>query len=182
MSNAFLGQISMFAGNFAPRNWAFCNGQLLNISQYTALFSLLGTYYGGNGSTNFALPDLRSRVPVHEGQGLGLSPYAIGQNGGAADVTITLAELPQHIHALNGSQTPATAAVIGTGVVPGTPTAGTTPEFYANPVSGQPALTMYNMDPRTCTPAGGNQPHTNLMPSLCITFIIALSGIYPSRN
>ncbi len=178
----YLGQISMFGGNYAPQGWAFCNGQLLAINQYQALFSLLGTTYGGNGTQNFALPNLVSRLPVHVGQGLGLSSYALGQVGGADPVTITAQTMPGHTHTLNATQTQANATAIGTSVLPGKPTAGSDPRFYAFQPSGQPALTMIALAGGAVGNSGGSQPHTNLMPSLCITFIIALQGVYPSRS
>lgn len=167
MSQPFLGEIILFAGNFAPRGWAFCNGQILAIAQNQALFSLLGTTYGGNGQTTFALPDLRSRVPVHAGQGPGLSDYALGQNGGTETVTLLVSELPQHTHrqpATNGEQTtnrpdgalPAAGGVYGE-------------------VSDGSLLTQ-------TSPAGGSQPHNNVQPYLTLNYIIALEGIFPSRN
>ena len=182
MSQVFIGQISMFGGNFAPRNFAFCNGQLLAISQNQALFSLLGTTYGGDGRTTFALPDLRSRLSVHVGQGPGLSNYTLGQTGGGAVETIIAATMPAHNHTLQATQTIATTATIGTSVLPGQPTVGSPPGFYAVAQAGQPPLIPQQLDAATCSIAGGSQPHTNLMPSLCITFIIALQGIFPSRN
>lgn len=181
MTNVFLGQITMFGGNYNPRGFAFCNGQTLPIAQNQALFSLLGTTYGGNGTTTFALPNLQSRLSVHQGQGPGLSSYALGQNGGTPDVTLTAQTIPTHTHPLSATNTPATSATI-TGNLPAVPTAGTTPEFYAKAGAGDPPLIPHPMDPGSCSTVGGSQPHTNLMPSLCITFIIALQGIFPSRN
>ena len=167
MSEPFLGEIILFAGNFAPRGWAFCNGQILSIAQNTALFSILGTTYGGNGVTTFALPDLRGRVPVHPGQGPGLSQYDLGQVGGSETVTLSVNELPQHTHrqpATNAEQTtnrpngalPARGGVYGA-------------------VSDDSLL-------GPTTPAGGNQPHNNIQPYLALNYIIALEGIFPSRN
>ena len=180
MTNVFLGQIAMFGGNYAPRLYAFCNGQTMGIAQNTALFSLIGTYYGGNGVTTFALPDLQSRLPIHTGQGPGLSPYAIGQVGGAANITITTQTMPAHTHMLQATPAQATANTIGPSVVPGQPTAGNPPSFYVAP--GSPAPLPEVLASGVCGVTGGNQPHSNLMPSLCISFIIALQGIYPSRN
>jgi microcystin-dependent protein len=183
MSTPFLGQISMFGGNFAPRGWAMCNGQLLNISQYTALYSLIGTTYGGNGTTNFALPNLVSRLPVHIGTGLGLSPYVLGQTGGADAVTITTATMPTHLHTLNATQALGSTGTIAANLLPAQPTGPiASPEFYAAPVSGQQPPTPQAMAGGACSMTGGSQPHTNMMPSLCITFIIALQGAYPSRS
>lgn len=182
MTNVFLGQIDMFGGNFAPRGFAFCNGQLMSISQNSALFALIGTTYGGDGVTTFALPDLRSRLPVHQGQGPGLSNYNLGQSGGSSTVTIDNSTMPMHVHTLNATQTIANATTISNTVLPGQPTNGSPPAFYAGPVSGQPPLTPHPMNAGACSTAGGSQPHSNLMPSLCVTFIIALQGIFPSRN
>jgi microcystin-dependent protein len=184
MTNAFLGQISMFAGNFAPRGTALCNGQILNIQQNTALFSLLGTTYGGNGQTTFALPDLRSRLPVHQGQGQGLSSYSLGQAAGVPNVTIDQSTTPTHFHTFNASTSAANtiSATIANNLVPGTPSV-TNAELYANPPQPQqPPLIPHTMAPGVVSTVGGSQPHTNLMPSLCISFIIYLQGIFPSRN
>ncbi len=160
-----------------------CNGQLLNISQYSAPFSLLGTAYGGNGTTNFALPNLVSRLPVHIGTGLGLSQYVLGQVGGTDTVTITTQTMPMHSHSLNATQSLASTGTISTNLLPARPTGPiANPEFYAAPVSGQQPPVPKTMAGGTCTMTGGSQPHTNMMPSLCITFIIALQGAYPSRS
>jgi microcystin-dependent protein len=167
VSEPFLGSIILFAGNFAPRGWAFCNGQLLSIAQNTALFSLLGTTYGGDGQTTFALPDLRGRAPIHAGQGPGLQSYVLGQFGGEETVTLTSAELPPHAHvqpATNDQQTtnrPNGALPARGGV-------------YANESDGS-AL-------HPTSSAGGGQPHDNRSPYLALNYIIALEGIYPSRN
>lgn len=181
MSESYLGQIVMFGGNFAPRNFAFCNGQLMNISQNAALFSLIGTFYGGDGISTFALPDLRSRVSVHEGQGTGLSPYQIGQAAGTPQVTLIGSQMPSHPHSLNATAATATANTVG-GNLPAQPTAGSPPEFYAQPVSGKTPPTPVQLAGGVCGNAGGNLPHDNLMPSLCISFLIATAGLYPSRN
>jgi microcystin-dependent protein len=186
MSNAFLGQITMFAGNYAPRSTAFCNGQLLAISQNQALFALLGTTYGGNGQTTFALPNLQSQLPIHQGQGPGLSSYNLGQTSGTPNVTLDQNTTPTHTHALSATTATATTATIGNTVLPGQPTVATapsTPAFYAFQGSQPlPTLVPHPMAAGACSTAGGSQPHTNLMPSLCITFIIYLQGIFPSRN
>jgi microcystin-dependent protein len=181
MTNVFLGQITMFGGNYNPRGYAFCNGQTLPIAQNQALFSLLGTTYGGNGTTTFALPNLQSRLSVHQGQGPGLSSYVLGQNGGVPTVTIDQSTTPTHIHSLNATAANATTATIGNTVLPAQPTAGTPPGFYATSQAGA-LLDFKALNPAACSTVGGSQPHTNLMPSLCITFIIALQGIFPSRN
>jgi microcystin-dependent protein len=182
MSNVYLGQIMLFGGNFAPKGFAFCNGQQLSIAQNQALFSLLGTTYGGNGQTTFALPNLQSRLPIHQGQGPGLSGYQLGQTGGVPNVTIDISTMPLHTHLLNATQATATTPTIANTVLPGQPTTGTPPEFYAQQVSGQPLLIPHVMNPGACGITGAGLPHSNLMPSLCITFVIALQGIFPSRN
>lgn len=180
MSTPYIGQISMFGGNFAPRGWAFCNGQLLAINQYQALFALIGTTYGGNGVSTFALPNLVSRLPVSQGTGGGLSTYVLGQSAGTDTVTITTQTMPAHSHVLNATRSAANTNKVGNTALPGTP--GGTGLFYASASSGQPALNTYNMAAGAVSSVGGNQPHNNLMPSLCITFIIALTGLFPSRS
>ena len=177
MSEPFIGQIMMFAGNFAPRDWAFCDGQLLSIAQNTALFSILGTTYGGNGQTTFALPDLRGRVPIQQGQGPGLSPYILGQASGVENVTLLISNIPAHTHSLGASS--------GQGDSPSPE--GAVPAVTVDPNSQQP-LNSYASTPNTSMAAtsvglaGGSQPHTNIQPYLSINFIIALEGIFPSRS
>jgi len=171
MANPFLGEIRMFAGNFAPLDWALCNGQLLPIAEYTALYNLLGTTYGGDGESTFALPNLQSRVPIHQGEGAGLSPYVIGENGGAETVTLTVAQIPAHTH-------PAQASSAGSG------SSDPTNNFWAS----SPATKQYSpgtnaqMKSGAMGQTGGNQPHDNMLPFLVVNFIIALFGIFPSRN
>lgn len=184
MASPYLSQILMFGGNFAPKNYAFCNGQLLSIQQNAALFSLLGTTYGGNGTTTFGLPNLQSSLPPSFGQGPGLSNYNLGQVGGTPNVTLTQATVPPHQHFMmattNASAT--TSSAISNSVVLGTPSASGA-DLYANPpTSGQPSLIPHVLAAGVCSTVGNNQPHSNLMPSLCITFCIALVGIFPSRN
>jgi microcystin-dependent protein len=171
MSNPFLGSITLFAGNFAPRGYMFCQGQLLAISQNSALFALLGTIYGGDGQTTFALPNLAGRAAVHQGQGPGLSNYVIGQSTGVENVTLTSNQLPSHSHIVNAS----IAATIG---------AGPAGAVWAQPSSGLPYAAAPNvaMNPAALTSSGGNQPHENMMPFLVLNFIIAVEGIFPSRN
>jgi len=172
MSEPFVGEIRMFAGNFAPRGWAFCDGQLLAVSQNDALFSLLGTIYGGDGRTTFGLPDLRGRIPLHQGEGPGLSPRRLGSKGGAEKETLTTNQLASHSHDWKASTADATA------------------EAPAGKVMAKPVnLRIYRAESQTVGLAssvlgntGGTQPHTNLMPTLCVHFILALVGIYPSRN
>lgn len=182
MSQPYLGQITMFGGNFAPRGYALCDGQLLSINQYSALFSLIGTIYGGNGTTNFALPNLQSRLSNHMGRGPGLSLYALGQSAGEPAVTITSSTMPGHTHMLYASAGLANTGTVGSSVAPATSTGSHTAAFYATEKTGEPPLTKHAMAAAACNPSGGNLPHDNLMPSLCITFIIALQGIFPSRN
>ena len=177
MSEPFLGEIRMFGGNFAPTGWALCQGQLMSIQQNAALFSILGTTFGGNGTTTFALPDLQGRVPVSQGQGPGLSPYTPGQAAGSENVTLQQSQMPAHTHSANGNS----------GAANQTSPAGS---VWAAPLdSGGGAGTGYSnaapnaaMSPAAIGLAGGNQPFSVIQPYLCVTFIIALNGIYPSRN
>jgi microcystin-dependent protein len=169
MSEPFLAQIMMFGGNFAPRGWALCNGQILPIAQNTALFSLLGTTFGGNGQTTFALPDLRSRVPVHPGQGPGLSNVSLGEAGGGETVTLTQNEMPQHAHLVAASNGGTTASRPANNFL----AAGGS---YTNASDGT------TMNPAMVGVAGGSLPHENRQPYLGVNFIIALEGIFPSRN
>ena len=172
MSEPFVGEIRMFAGNFAPRGWAFCDGQLLAVSQNDALFSLLGTIYGGDGRTTFGLPDMRGRIPIHAGHGPGLSERRLGAKGGAEQVTLTVNQMPSHGH-------PARAdTAIGTEANPsGNVTATSTAvDIYFDGTANS------NMSSEAITHVGGSRSHTNLMPYLCVHFIIALFGNYPSRH
>lgn len=171
MSEPFIGEISMFAGNFAPRGWAFCQGQILSIAQNSALFALLGTTYGGNGQTTFALPDLRGRAPVHLGQLSGGAFYTQGESAGAEAVTLTEAQVPAHNHTLAVGATGTQASPSG-GLPGATPArdfrysdAATNATLYAGTISSPAA-----------------QPHENRSPVLALNFIIALEGIFPSRN
>jgi microcystin-dependent protein len=168
----------MFGGNFAPRQWAFCNGQLMSIAQNQALFALIGTTYGGDGIQNFALPNMISRLPLHFGQGPGLSSYALGQNGGATDIMLTQSMMPLHSHALNAAKVSASQNSIQSNSLPAQPTAGSPPEFYASGAG----LTIETLAPGTVLSSGLSQPHNNMMPSLCVSFLIALEGLFPSRN
>ncbi len=175
MLEPYLGQISLFAGNFAPRGWAFCDGSLLPIAQYSTLFSFIGTIYGGDGRTNFALPDLRGCAPVMFGQGPGLSDYPQGQKGGVPAVTLTAAQMATHTHAPLGSNNPG---------------ATTNPEnaVWASSRRGQGSLYVDRlstppvslpMSPQATGQVGGNQPHNNLPPYLALNYIIALQGNPP---
>ena len=173
MSESFIGEIRMFAGNFAPSGWALCDGQLLSVSQHDALFSLLGTSYGGDGRTTFALPDMRGRIPIHAGSGPGLSPRSLGTAGGSEQETITIGQLPSHGHPLQ------TIDETATEISPENRMLGRTTAGAAAAYTG--VLTPQAMNSESISYAGDDQPHTNLMPYLCIHFIIALTGIYPSR-
>jgi microcystin-dependent protein len=172
MSEPFVGEIRMFAGNFAPRGWAYCDGQLLAVSQNDALFSLFGTIYGGDGRTTFGLPDLRGRVPIHAGSGPGLSSRRIGAKGGAEMVTLTTNELPSHTHPVKGTNDAAEA----TEPAGNLPAQSTTIDLY---VTAAPTV---DFNAAAIPGVGGSQSHSNLMPFLCIHFIVALFGIYPSRS
>ena len=179
MSSPYLGEIRMFAGNFAPFGWALCQGQLLAISQNTALFSLLGTYYGGNGTTNFALPDLRSRIPLGQGTGTDGNTYVIGEMSGEEQVGVTSGNLPSHGHPLNAR------TVVGTTNSPSN-------AAFAEPTEGGRAVvdyyatvgTVVSTAPVTDTGGGTTSTiyHDNISPSLAMNYIIALQGVYPSRN
>jgi len=176
MADPFVAEIRIFPFNFAPRGWAWCDGQLMPLSQNTALFSLLGTTYGGDGKSTFALPDLQGRAPMYWDQGPGLSLHDIGETGGSETVTLLESEIPAHSHAMmaqtNPGQVNAPSAAVtlarsqgGSAYVPGSPT---------------PALV--NMADQTLTPAGGDQPHNNLQPYLTFYFNIALQGVFPPRS
>jgi microcystin-dependent protein len=183
MSQPFLGQISMFGGNFAPQGWAMCNGQIVPIAQNDALFSLIGTTYGGDGVSTFALPNLQSRVAIDQGNGGGLSPRVMGEAAGTEAVTLTTQQIPQHNHGFVCSTTTAVAggqAPAGT-LVPGTPSpAGS--RWFAYDDGSTPSPKPFKLENASLSMAGGNQAHENLMPTLCVTYIIALQGIFPSRN
>lgn len=177
-----LGEIMMFAGNFAPRGWAFCDGQLLAIAQNEALFALLGTIYGGDGRSSFGLPDLRGRAPIHAGNGPGLSSYRIGQRGGAETTTLTSAHLPSHSHALRGSTKEAIQAHPLEAALPTGPTnsRGRTTPLYATHQANEPPTE--NMHTASIGNTGGSQPFNNIMPYLTVNFCIALQGTFPSRS
>lgn len=172
MTDPFIGEIRIFAGNFAPRNWAFCNGQLISISQNTALFSLLGTFYGGDGRTTFGLPNLQGRHPIGQGQGPGLQPYTIGEVGGEERHSLIAGELPAHTHPLRGTTAPADTSSTG------------------GKVLGESARPAYNVSPPNVDLAveavgpgpGQGQPHENMAPYLAVSYIIALQGVFPARS
>jgi microcystin-dependent protein len=165
MSEAFLGEIRIMSFNFAPKNWAQCNGQLLPINQNQALFSLLGTMYGGDGRVNFALPNLQTRVPIHMGQG-----FTQGQAGGEQAHTLTISEMPAHTHSMSGSTTNADV------VSPVDNVLAQSSQLYG------PSSQVTSLDPSTNGSIGGSQPHPNLQPYLTLTFCIALIGIFPSQT
>jgi microcystin-dependent protein len=171
MAEAFMGEIRMMAFGFAPKGWAQCNGQLLPINQNQALFSLLGTMYGGNGQTNFALPDLRGRTPIHVGAG-----WTQGQRGGEESHTVNLGEMPAHSHFVQASSSGPDASGGNSPAPTKTLSATSTGQLYA------PFSNVQAMSPQMIGNAGGSQPHTNMMPSTVIGMCIALIGIFPSRN
>ncbi len=173
MADPFIGQIMLFAGNFAPNNWALCNGQIMSIAQNTALFAILGTTYGGDGITTFGLPNLQSRVAIHPGQGPGLSPYALGQVGGEETHTLQVSEIPMHAHVVTVGTTAADASVSS----PGGNILASSSSFA--PASAADGSALGGV---SCGPAGQSQPHNNIQPYLCLNYIIALVGIFPSRN
>jgi len=175
MADPFIAEIRIFPFNFAPTGWALCNGQILPISQNTALFSLLGTTYGGDGRSNFALPNLQGSVPMHPGQGPGLTLHELGETGGTDTVTLLPSELPSHRHAIEcrGTPPPASGGVPGPSAASGRSNGGMAYTTAAN---------LVQLDPVAVAPAGGGQPHNNLMPYLTLTFAIALQGVFPARS
>lgn len=165
MAQPYVGEIRMFAGNFAPAGWQFCEGQLVPISENETLFQLIGTTYGGDGESTFALPDLRGRIPIHQGNG-----FILAETGGAEEITLTIQQIPAHSHPLLASTNP-----------------GTTANTTGNVISQSPNITPYIEDQpsvalslQAITPTGGSQSHTNFQPYLCVDFIISLFGIFPS--
>jgi len=181
MSDPFLGQIIQGGWNFAPRGYHSCDGSILSIAQNSALFSLLGTSFGGNGQTTFAIPDLRGRVMINTGQAPGLSPYSLGQVGGGENTSLTIQNMPQHTHTFSVATVKASAQVApANGVlghsIDGAPSPAAVPEIYC------PAGTPTPTPLAGIGPAGGSLPFSNLQPYLAITIVIALEGIFPSRN
>ena len=175
MSDPFVGEIRMFGGNFAPRGWSFCNGQLLGTTQNDALFSLLGTIYGGDGRTTFALPDMRGRIPVHQGQGPGLSNRRLGTKSGAERVTLLESNLPSHDHRQTATSD------LGNSPLPTNAMLGKTKDgsrYYGTGTGFQ----LADMNAAALSNSGGSTSHDNMMPFLCVNFIISLFGVYPSRN
>jgi microcystin-dependent protein len=172
MADPFVAEIRIFPFNFAPVGWAFCDGQLMPISQNTALFSLVGTFYGGDGKSTFALPNLRDSVPVHQGQGQGLSLYDLGQEGGTSSITLLQTEMPAHAH----------TGAADTGDPADTTTPGPTVSFAQAGASLYQPASNTNMAFEALAPSGGGLPHNNLMPYLTLTFCIALQGVFPPRS
>lgn len=183
MSQPFLGQIIMVGFNFAPVDWALCNGQIMPIDQFSALFNLIGTTYGGDGQTTFALPNLQGQLPVHQGVAPGLSSYVMGQTGGVTAVTLTPSQMPSHSHTFVATTATATTAAIASNSLLATPAVANA-ALYAvgQPAPNNPALVAQQLALNSCGSAGGSQPHSNLMPSLSINFCIALFGVFPSQN
>jgi microcystin-dependent protein len=182
MSNQFVGEIRPFGFNFAPTGWALCAGQLLPISQNTALFSLIGTYYGGNGTSTFALPNLQGSIPLGQGQGPGLSNYVIGEQGGSPNVTLLSSELPGHTHTLPvANAISSKTGTPGPGVYLG-PTGSRTTAEPAYNTAAEVTGGFVNMLNTAVQPAGGNVPHNNMGPYLVINYCIALQGIFPARS
>ncbi len=176
MANPFVAEIRIFPFNFPPKGWAFCDGQILTLSQNTALFSLLGTTYGGDGKSNFALPNLQGCAPMHPGQGPGLSLHDLGETGGSDTVTLLESEIPLHSHALNAY------TAIGNRLTPG----GNSISRESGAKTFSPSLPtpppVIQMASNSLAPAGGDQPHNNLMPYLTLNFCIAMQGVYPPRT
>ncbi|MFN3943836.1 MAG: phage tail protein [Allosphingosinicella sp.] len=172
MADPFVAEIRIYPFNFPPTGWAYCNGQLMPISQNTALFALLGTTYGGDGKSTFALPDMQGNVPMHPGQGPGLSLHDLGESGGTTNVTLLQSEIPFHNHGLRGSIEPADIVTGSSDVVFGRSSAG---QAYSN---GTPNVAMA---PQALAPAGASLPHNNMMPYLTLNFCIALQGVFPPR-
>lgn len=171
MAQPYVGEIRMFAGNFAPAGWMYCSGQLLPISEYETLFQLIGTTYGGDGQSTFALPDLQGRLPIHQGSLFG-NVYTLAEAGGVESVTLTMQQIPAHNHVLMGSTD------AGTSSLPQNTLLGRAASFdgYTQEISNG----LTNLAPQSLTSTGGSQPHENMMPFLCVTFIISLFGIFPS--
>jgi microcystin-dependent protein len=174
MSSPYIGEIRMFGGNFAPAGWAMCQGQLMPISQNDALFTLIGTTYGGDGQETFGLPDLQGRMPIHAGQGPGISQnYQLGEQAGVESVTLSTQQIPAHNHALGCASDFAQDAQPQNG-------------FFAQLNTGTlyigPADPLANLNAGMASPVGGSQPHDNMMPYLCVTFILSLFGVFPSQT
>lgn len=170
MAQPYVGEIRMFAGNFAPAGWMFCEGQLLPISEYETLFNLIGTTYGGDGQSTFALPDLRGRVPIHFGNG-----FTLAETGGVETVTLTVSQIPAHSHAFLATRNPTSGTAPSPSVTLGITSASTITPY------GTDAPTT-SLNPNSVSSTGGSQPHNNFQPYLCVDFIISLFGIFPSQT
>jgi microcystin-dependent protein len=180
MSNPYVGEIRIFAGNFAPAGWMLCQGQLLPISENDTLFNLIGTTYGGDGQSTFALPNLSSRIPIHMGQGAGLANYTLAQNGGVEAVTLTVQQIPAHAHPAIADGNTATSGVPTNNY----PAATATSTVYTVPNAvGNPAAPVFrNLNAATLPSQGGSQPHNNIQPIVAMNYIISLFGIFPSQT
>lgn len=165
MAQPYVGEIRMFAGNFAPAGWMFCEGQLLPIAENETLFQLIGTTYGGDGESTFALPDLRGRIPIHQGNG-----FILAETGGAEEITLTVNQIPAHSHPLLATLSPGDINIPGGNLL----AESAAVKMYVADVAGG------NLSPTVVSPVGGSQPHTNFQPYLCVDFIISLFGIFPS--
>jgi microcystin-dependent protein len=178
MSTPYVGEIRMFGfgSRGAPNGWQPCDGRLLSIAEYEVLFALIGTTYGGDGQSTFGVPDLRGRLPIHQGQGPGLSNYVPGQQAGSENVTLTVPQMPAHTHTVFATTASATTGTPGTGVVPGAVSGQT---MYVTDTTGGTPLTLA---PQAVSSAGGSQPHENCMPTLTVQYCIAWAGIFPSQG
>ena len=172
MSSPYIGEIRMFGGNFAPSGWAFCDGQEIPIAENDALFTLIGTTYGGDGQSTFRLPDLQGRAPIHQGTGPGLGTYTIGEKAGVESVTLTTQQIPTHTHTWQASTGGGSSNTPANNVTASPPVA----KLYRTGTPGDP------MSPKVIQPAGGSQPHENLQPYLTISFIISLYGVFPTQS
>ncbi len=175
MSTPFIGEIRMFGFGFTPVGWQACDGSLLSISEYSTLFALVGTTYGGDGQTTFGVPDLRGRLPIHQGQGPGLSNYIIGQVAGTETVTVLPTQMPAHTHTALATTGAATSLTPGTALLPGAVSGDT---FYATDLTGATPIVM---SAQSTTQAGGSQPHDNTMPTLTVQYCIAVDGAFPTQ-
>jgi microcystin-dependent protein len=176
MSQPYVGEIRMFGFGRVPNGWWACDGSLLSIAEYEVLYALVGTTYGGDGQTTFGVPDLRGRLPIHQGTGPGLSTYVIGQRAGSEQVTLTSNQMPAHTHTLLATSAAATALSPGNAVLPGAVSGDT---FYASDIAGATAVAM---SAQSTSSSGGSQPHENCMPTLTVQYCIAWAGIFPSQG